>query len=238
VKRALVPVGLPPERLDAGSPRHTERTLLRYRPIEAVPRQFARWKIRLDPMFRRLASFAKSPRRILDVGCGYGIPSAWLLELFPEAEVYGLDPARERIRVAESVFGPRGKAHVGRAPDDLDWLRGEADTALVLDIIHMLDDEALQRTLGTLFGKLIPGGRLILRATVPQSGRTPWMRRLEALRLKRHGMSPHYRGRDGMETMLRAAGFQVETVETASPGSEEYWFIADRPGGSSIRGAP
>ena len=237
VKRALVPVGLPPENLEAGSRRHIERTLLRYRPIEAVPRLFARWKIRLDPMFGRLASFVRSPRRILDVGCGYGVPSAWLLELFPEAEVHGLDPDRERIRVAGRVFGPRGKAHVGRAPDDLDPLPGEADTALVLDIIHMLDDEALHRTLRKLFGKLIPGGRLILRATVPQSGRAPWMRRLEALRLKRHGMSAHYRSRDGLETMLRAAGFQVSAVGAASPGSEEHWFIADRPAGPS-RGAP
>lgn len=237
VKRALVPVGLPPEKLTAGSARHIMRTLLRYRLIEAVPRLFARWKIRLDPMFGRLASFVKSPRRILDVGCGYGVPSAWLLELFPEAEVCGLDPDRERIRVAGRVFGPRGKAHIGRAPDDLDRLPGEADTALVLDIIHMLDDEALHRTLRTLFGKLIPGGRLILRATVPQSGRAPWMRRLEALRLKRHGMSTHYRSRDGLETMLGAAGFQVAAVEAASPGSEEHWFIADRPAGPS-RGAP
>ena len=149
----------------------------------------------------------------------------------------GLDPDRERIRVAGRVFGPRGKAHVGRAPDDIDGLPGEADTALVLDIIHMLDDEALHRTLGTLFGKLIPGGRLILRATVPQSGRAPWMRRLEALRLKRHGMSTHYRSRDGLETMLRAAGFQVAAVEAASPDSEERWFIADRPAGPS-RGVP
>ncbi|MFH2075174.1 MAG: MMPL family transporter, partial [Pseudomonadota bacterium] len=45
VKRALVPVELPPETLEAGSFRHTQRTLLRYRTIETVPRLFARWKL-------------------------------------------------------------------------------------------------------------------------------------------------------------------------------------------------
>ncbi len=61
VKRALVPVALPPETLEAGSPRHTERTLLRYRHIEATPRLFARWKIRLDPMFPRLGGLHEEP---------------------------------------------------------------------------------------------------------------------------------------------------------------------------------
>lgn len=227
VKRTLVPAALPPEIPETGSPRHTERTLLRYRHLGATPRLFARWKIRLDPMFPRLATLVKDPRRILDIGCGYGIPSVWLLELFPEASVLGIDPAPERVRVAGRAIGPRGEARTGRAPDLKD-LPDKADTALILDVIHMLDDGQLRETLAVLHDKLCPGGRLILRATVPTACATPWMRRVEEFRLRRNRLSPHYRSCDALAAMLAAAGFVVITSESAAPGSEEVWFVAER----------
>ncbi|MHB8910646.1 MAG: methyltransferase domain-containing protein [Syntrophales bacterium] len=234
VKRALVLAELSPEPLEAGSRRHTERTLLRYRTIETTPRLFARWKIRLDPMFPRLAAFMKDPRRILDIGCGYGVPSAWLLELFPAATVSCIDPDAERIRVAARALGPRGEARTGRAPG-IGGLPGGADTALILDVIHMLDDGQLRETLAILRDKLIPGGRLVIRATLPADGPRSLLRRIEELRLKRHRLSPRYRSRETLETMIRAAGFEIAAVEPAAPRSEESWFIADRsaPGATS-----
>ena len=96
VKRALVPVGLPQEVLTAGSPRHHQRVRLRYRHIAAFPRMFARFKMRLDPMFPRLAEFLREPRRIIDIGCGYGVPSIWILELFPSATVCGHRSGRRK----------------------------------------------------------------------------------------------------------------------------------------------
>jgi predicted exporter/SAM-dependent methyltransferase len=227
VKRALVPVELPPETLEAGSRRHTERTLLRYSTIETTPRLFARWKLRLDPMFPRLAAFLKNPRRILDIGCGYGVPSVWLLELFPAATVSCIDPDGERIRVAGRALGSRGEARPGRAPG-IGGLPDGADTALILDVIHMLDDDQLRETLAILHEKLLPGGRLVIRTTIPAGGGRPWMRWIEERRLKRHRLSPRYRSRELLETMIRAAGFEIVTVEPAAPLSEESWFVADR----------
>lgn len=227
VKRALVLAELPPERLEAGSRRHIERTLLRYRTIETTPRLFARWKLRLDPMFPRLAAFLKNPRRILDIGCGYGIPSVWLLELFPAATVSCIDPDGERVRVAGRALGTRGEARTGRAPG-IGGLPGDADTALILDVVHMLDDDQLRETLAILHEKLLPAGRLVIRATISASGGHSWLWRIEELRLKRHGLSPRYRSREALETMIRAAGFEIVTAESAVPLSGEFWFVADR----------
>ncbi len=227
VKAALVPADLPAEHLSAGSPRHSERTLLRYRTVETTPRLFARGKLRLDPMFPRLAGFLKDPRRILDVGCGYGVPSAWLMELFPAATVSGIDPDGERVRVAGRAWGSRGEVRVGRAPA-LGGLPGGADTALVLDVIHMLADTELRETLAVLNEKLVPGGRLVLRVTIPAGGRRPWMGRIEEFRLKLRHIAPRYRGRDLLEAMIAGAGFRIVTVERAAPQSEQFWLIADR----------
>ncbi|MFH2075921.1 MAG: class I SAM-dependent methyltransferase, partial [Pseudomonadota bacterium] len=178
-------------------------------------------------MFPRLAAFVKQPRRILDIGCGYGVPSVWLLELFPAATVFCLDPDGERVRVAGRALGQRGEARTGRAPEIGD-LPGGADTALILDIIHMLSDDELGKTLSHLHDKLSPGGRIVLRTTIPRDGDHPWMRKLEELRLKRNSLKPHYRSRDTIEAVIRAAGFQIETVESAAPDSEEVWFVAER----------
>ena len=227
VKRALVPVDLPPEKLEAGSPRHTERTLLRYRHIEATPRLFARWKIRLDPMFPRLAAFVKDPRRILDIGCGYAVPSVWLLELFPAATVCGLDPDEERVRVARSALGSRGDVRTGRAPDLAD-LPDRTDTALILDVIHMLDDAALRETLRILHEKLIPGGRLVIRVTIPANRSRSRKWRIEELRLKIHRLLPHYRTQVALEKMIIAAGFEIAAIERDTPEGEGVWFVADR----------
>jgi predicted exporter/SAM-dependent methyltransferase len=227
VKRALVPAVLPPEALEAGSPRHTERTLLRYRHIEATPRLFARWKIRLDPMFPRLAAFMKNPRRILDIGCGYGIPSVWLLELFPAATVCGVDPDEERVRVARSALGSRGDIRTGRAPDLAD-LPDRADTALILDVIHMLDDAALREALVILHAKLIPGGRLVIRVTIPADRPRPWKRRIGEFRLKIHRLLPHYRTQISLRAMIVATGFDIAAIQADTPEGEGWWFVADR----------
>lgn len=231
VKRTLVPIELSPELLVAGSPRHHRRVRLRYRHIEAFPRVFARFKMRLDPMFPRLAEFLIEPRRIIDIGCGYGIPSVWILELFPSASVCGVDPDEERVRVARRALGSRGDVRTGRAPQ-LEELPGGADTALVLDVIHMLDDEALTKTLVILKAKLLPSGRLILRATIPADRSRTWMGRLEELRLKSHGLHPHYRTPEGLEKFVVAAGFHIEEIRRAAPESEEFWLVAlgSRPG--------
>ena len=228
VKRALVPVELPPERLEAGSPRHTERTLLRYRTIETTPRLFARWKLRLDPMFPRLAAFVKDPRRILDIGCGYGVPSAWLLELFPAATVTCIDPDGERVRVAGRALGRGGRPGSAGRPRSGGFptapIRRSSSTSSTCSTTT-----SLRETLAILHDKLLPGGRLVIRATIPAGGGRPWMRWIEERRLKRHRLSPRYRSREALETMIRAAGFEIVTVEgPAVPRSEEFWFIADR----------
>ncbi|MBM4315281.1 MAG: methyltransferase domain-containing protein, partial [Deltaproteobacteria bacterium] len=192
IKRALVPVELPPEGLAAGSSRHHRRVRLRYRRFEAFPRVFARFKMAMDPMFPRLAGFMRSPQRILDIGCGYGIPSAWLLELFPHATVCGIEPDEERVRIARFVVGSRGEVRPGRAPQ-LDGLPNGADTALILDVIHMLSDEELTKTFNILHGQLTTEGRLVIRTTIPAEGYRRWLGRIEELRLKIRRLEPHYR---------------------------------------------
>ncbi|MFH1080215.1 MAG: methyltransferase domain-containing protein [Pseudomonadota bacterium] len=207
-----------------GSREHLRRTVARYRGLEAYPRLFARFKILLDPMFPRLADFIKDPKIILDIGAGFGVPAVWLLELFPQAKVYGIEPNGGRVRVASHAVGTRGAMTVGAAPD-LPTIPEKADTALMLDMIHMLTDAALLLTLQRLRENLRPGGMLVLRATEPSEKRFPWKRRIEAGRIKLRKKQSRFRTEAEIMAVLAAAGFSVFLSEVSGRSREERWFI-------------
>jgi 2-polyprenyl-3-methyl-5-hydroxy-6-metoxy-1,4-benzoquinol methylase len=202
-----------------GSREHLRRTVLRYRGLEAYPRLFARFKILLDPMFPRLADFVKDPKIILDIGAGFGVPAVWLLELFPQAKIYGIEPEGRRVRIASYAIGTRGAVTVGAAPE-LPAIPEKADTALLLDMIHMLTDEALRLTLRRLRENLRPDGMLVLRATAP------WKRRIEAGRIKFRKEQSRFRTEAEIMAVLADAGFSVVLSEVSGRNQKERWFIA------------
>jgi SAM-dependent methyltransferase len=228
LKRVLAPPLWPEESVTPGSPQHRSRSLRRYRHMEAYPRLFARFKILIDPMFPRLADYLNSPRHVIDIGCGYAIPAVWLLSLYPRAKVFGIDPDRKRVAIAIRALGDRGTAEVGGAPDLPAKAPGKVDTVLMLDMMHLLDDDALRLTLQRTEERLEPGGRLILRATIPSRKRLSWLRRLEEWRLQAVRATPHYRTVEAISTLLTGAGLTVTCVEAAAADREEMWFVAEK----------
>ncbi|HVP78962.1 MAG TPA: methyltransferase domain-containing protein [Thermodesulfobacteriota bacterium] len=230
LRHVFIPIRWSRGEIVPGSKQHRLRAVGRYRHMEPYPRLFARFKILLDPMFPRLASFLDSPRTIIDIGCGYGVPAVWLLSLFPGAKVYGLDPDRRRVAIAARAFGDRGLAAVGKAPDlppdSPDWV----DAALMLDMTHLISNDELRLTLQRLYDKIVPEGRLILRTTVPSRKPVPWLRRVEEWRLKALHLTPHFRSIEEVTTLLSEAGFLVELKEPTALDREETWFICRRSG--------
>jgi cyclopropane fatty-acyl-phospholipid synthase-like methyltransferase len=196
--------------------------------MEPYPRLFARFKILLDPMFSRLATFVDVPSHIIDIGCGYGIPAVWLVSLFPQAKVYGLDPDQKRVRIANRAFGDRGSATVGKAPDLPATFPDQVDTVLMLDMIHLISDDELKLTLQRLYDKIVPEGKLILRTTVPSRKRVPWLRRIEEWRLKAVHLTSHFRSSEEVMALISGAGFRVELTEPTAVDREETWFICRR----------
>ncbi len=223
--RVFAPAAWPDGEIVPGSRRHRSRALRRYRHMEAYPRLFARFKILLDPMFPRLAGFVRSPRHIIDIGCGYGVPSVWLLSLFPQAHVYGIDPDRRRVVIAARAFAGRGFAETGSAPGLLVSAPDRVDTALMVDVMHLLSDDEARMTLQCLREKLAPEGRLILRVTVPSGRRPSWLRRVEMWRLGTLKRAPRYRTAEEVRALLSGAGFSIERAEPDAAGREEVWFV-------------
>jgi SAM-dependent methyltransferase len=207
-------------------PEHPDRWVMkRFRHLGGYPRCFAWFKLRLDPMFKRLPDFLPGQGTVLDIGCGFGVAATWMLGRSAALRVVGVEPDEDRVAVARFVLGARGEVYEGAAPDALPQVSAAA--VVCLDVIHHLDGDGLARTLSHVHGCLGPGGRLVLRATVPVAGRTPFYRWFETRRLALAKLRPHYRQREAVVKAIESAGFTMTLVEPTAAGREETWFIAE-----------
>jgi trans-aconitate methyltransferase len=227
VKKIYAPFSFSSGPLEIGSKEHSKRTLLRYRHLEAYPRVFARMKMMIDPMFKELDKYVQNPRRIIDIGCGYGVPATWLLEIYPQAEVYGLEPDEIRVLIASHVIGKRGRVEGGRAPD-LPEVEGRVDYILMLDMLHLISDKEVQIVFQRIYEKLSEDGTLLVRATIPSDKRTPWKRWIEVARLKITQAPNRFRGEEENVDFMKKAAFTVNVFPSDTKGVEEKWFVGKK----------
>ncbi|MBV5318232.1 MAG: methyltransferase domain-containing protein [Desulfobulbaceae bacterium] len=203
-----------------------QRLLYRYRLLEAYPRMFARFKLKLDPLFSelpRLLAERKEIKTILDIGCGYGVPACWCLEQLPGTMVIGVDPDLDRVRVAGRAAGERGKMMVGAAPD-LPEIAAPVDIILLLDMSHYLDNQQLAATLERSHRLLAPGGLLIIRFVVRPQGKRSVAWYWEDFRVRITGGHPWYRTPDDLTRMMRDGGF-TELKLSAGINRELFWMV-------------
>ncbi len=218
------PVPLPPEDFLPGSDRHAARARWRYRFMEPYPRFFAYFKMRYDPMFSELHELIPPSKKVIDVGTGYGVPASWLLELFPDARVYGIEPDENRRRIAEAAIGGRGTVTPGSAPD-IPAIPGKADTVLVIDMVHYLTNPDLELLLQRLRKNISIGGRLVMRATVPRKKSPTFLRLIEKIWIRFNGLAVRYRTVGEISLALKQAGFAVTVRDSSYRNREEKWFV-------------
>jgi len=207
-----------------------DRMLRRYGNMEAYPKIFARFKMRLDPMFSELPQFFESSRQlrtVIDIGCGFGVPACWLIENFAEVKIYGIDPDSNRVRIASRALGPRGVIEQGRAPD-VPQIPHPADAAVMLDMLHYLNDDDLGLTLRRLNDSLGENGLMIVRAVIVPKARQSLFWWLEILKNKIRRIPACYRSFDEISTILAQAGFAIEHTEPSGPKGDLIWFVLNR----------
>lgn len=206
---------------------HSKDPTWRYRNMEAYPRMFARFKLKLDPMFAELDALLpknKAVRQIMDIGCGYGVPGCWLLERYENARLSGIEPLADRVRVAGMALGESGVVIQGKAPD-LPVCEGNADLVFMLDMNHFLDDAAFAMTLEKVCRKLSPDGFLFLRSVIPSTGFSFW-NCVEDMKMRLGKVVPHHRQVEEVADIIARSGFDIIDSRPSGKRNELHWFIA------------
>jgi SAM-dependent methyltransferase len=202
------------------------------------PWQFARWKLRLDPVFLALLRGGRLPDRgrLLDVGCGQGVLLALLVaareqyrrgEWPPDwappplhLELQGFERRRDRAWVARRAL--RDSAQVTRC-DVREAVLPRCSAIAMLDLLLYLGPNDQQRLLEKAAAALEPGGLLLLREANAAAGFayqvTRWGARLSAM--GSGGLWPQVHCRSAREwaNLLEALGFSVAAAEPMSEGT-------------------
>lgn len=146
-------------------------------------------------------------RKILDVGCGNGIPSIKLTRLgYDVTGIDLLDSAISNARKNAETSGVNTKFMVGT----VNSLKGKFDSIIMLDVLeHIKDDVGFLKKLKK---NLVKGGAVILLVPAHQSLFGKWDEDHE-----------HYRrySMQALKLAVQKAGFKVEVMR--------YWSIVTIP---------
>ena len=118
--------------------------------------------------FRDVVTVLPRTGRILEIGCGHGLFSAYAALDAPERTVVGVDIDADKIGHARAA---------ARAVDHLDFQlapsgavpEGPWDAAVFVDVLYLLPASEQRRLITEAVGQLAPGGRIVIK----EMGTTP-----------------------------------------------------------------
>jgi len=165
----------------------------------------------LDDLISKLHDRAK----ILDLGCGAGIPvDRYLLE--KNFEVIGVDISEEQIFLAKKNL-PKGDFFVGDM-SKINFPESSFDAVISFYAIFHLPREEHVSVLKNIYSFLKPGGFLLITM-----GSSDW----EGTEKDFHGVKmfwSHY-GREKNLELIKSAGFNIITEEIDTSGGEKHLVI-------------
>lgn len=106
--------------------------------------------------------------RILEVGCGHGLVTAYLARACPGREVVGVDIDERKLAVARAAAEhlPPGSGSLRFASSsDGAVPPGPWDAVVIVDVLYLLDTDHELALLDACVAELAPGGVLVLKET-------------------------------------------------------------------------
>ena len=127
--------------------------------------------------------------RILDVGCGHGVFSAYLALQSERRQVLGIDLAEDKIFAARAAAGAaarKGRTNLAFALANAEALpEGPWDAIAVLDVLYLLEPQRQRSLLERCARALAPGGVLIVKEVAERPRwKAAWNRMQETLSVR------------------------------------------------------
>jgi 2-polyprenyl-3-methyl-5-hydroxy-6-metoxy-1,4-benzoquinol methylase len=171
----------------------------------------ARFQIINPSILGQMARHLPVEGRVIDLGCGFGLFSAWFSLAAPGRSVLALDVDARRVAMARRSAALLGLAdrvtyQVGDArcfPDD-----HSADCIVTLDLLHHLPAADAPALLARCHRALAPGGRLVVKDVETRPRAKLWFTWLLDRMMQPRGELA-YRSRVEMTRLLEQAGFRV-----------------------------
>lgn len=155
-----------------------ERAVQPYRSAGHFAWRFAKGKLKGDPVFFGLLEHGLIPdcARLIDLGCGQGLLASWILEArtlyesgnwpahWPAAprvgNIWGLEIMPKDVGRARAALNDRAQFELG---DIRTANLGQADVAVILDVLHYIDYASQEDVLRRVHAALPAGGIFITR---------------------------------------------------------------------------
>lgn len=190
--------------------------------------RFAKGKLKGDPAFFGLLEHGLIPdaSRLLDLGCGQGLLASWLLEArtlyesgtwpahWPAApkvdNIWGLELMPKDVQRARAALGERAQFTQG---DIRSAELGQADVAIILDVLHYIDYDAQEDVLRRVRAALPTGGTFITRIGDAAGGLpfyfSNWVDHVVFLLRGHRSYKVYCRTLNEWQEVLRRNGFEV-----------------------------
>lgn len=202
-----------------------------YRSAGRFAYHFARGKLKGDPVYAAILSMGllQGRSRILDLGCGQGLLTAWLRAAqrcyadgawpyswaaAPQSvSTLGIELMLPDVERARRALGPGAEFLHG---DIRTAAYGQADAVVILDVLHYLDGDSQHEILHRVRRALPGDGLLLLRVGDADGGLrfrySLWTDKI-IMRLRGHGwVTTHCRSVVQWRTLLKECGFESAVV--------------------------
>jgi ubiquinone/menaquinone biosynthesis C-methylase UbiE len=132
-------------------------------------------KAGLHDRFARAALGDATPRRVLDIGCGFGRSTLAFAALGPEVEVVGIDLSSSCVRLAAQIAGTRDEGqrtrYIQADGADVPLPDGSFDVVTSTMLMHEMPPEAIRRLIAESRRLLAPGGVAVHLDFLPSDDR-------------------------------------------------------------------
>jgi 2-polyprenyl-3-methyl-5-hydroxy-6-metoxy-1,4-benzoquinol methylase len=112
-----------------------------------------------------LALCLRGQRKVLDLGCGFGLFGCYFSMLYPEISYCGFDVDPDRIEMAKQAAKYLGLHNTEFQCQDARELNlnGKFDAIMMIDLLHHIDDSSKHNLLATCARHLHRDGRLVIK---------------------------------------------------------------------------